>query len=109
MKQKKIPMRKSLVSGENFPKKELLRIAFTKEGEISIDPTGKAHGHGAYIALSNQEAALAKKKRSFDRAFSAKIDESFYDELIVYVEHQVARKALADATYSADLAPDYDD
>ena len=108
MKQKKIPMRKSLVSGEQFPKKQLLRVVYTKAGEISIDPNGKANGRGAYIALQNREALMAKKKRVFDRAFSAKIADAFYDELIAYVEHQVARKALLEATYSAEQAPDYD-
>ena len=108
MKQKKIPLRKSLVSGKQFPKRDLLRIAFTKEGQISIDPTGKAHGRGAYIALLNEEAQLAKKKRVFDRAFQTLVSESFYDELIAYVEHQVARRELAQTVYSADLAPDYD-
>lgn len=108
MKQKKIPMRKSLVSNEQFPKRDLLRIAFNKAGEISIDPTGKAHGRGAYIALLNEEAVAAKKKRVFDRVFQSKIADEFYDELIVYVEHQVARRQLQQATYSADALPDYD-
>ena len=108
MKQKKTPMRKSLVSNEQFPKKDLLRIAYNKEGEISIDPSGKAHGRGAYIAILNKEAREAKKKRVFDRAFQTKIADEFYDELITYVEHLVARRELGSATYSADLAPDYD-
>ena len=108
MKQKKIPMRKSLVSNQQFPKRDLLRIAFNKEGQVSIDPTGKGHGRGAYIALLNEEAQLAKKKRVFDRTFQTKIADEFYDELITYVEHQVARRELQTATYSADLAPDYD-
>ena len=73
MKQKKTPMRKSLVSNEQFPKKDLLRIAYNKEGEISIDPSGKAHGRGAYIAILNKEAREAKKKRVFDRAFKLKL------------------------------------
>ena len=88
MKQKKTPMRKSLVSNEQFPKKDLLRIA--------------------YIAILNKEAREAKKKRVFDRAFQTKIADEFYDELITYVEHLVARRELESATYSADLAPDYD-
>ncbi|MCL2681501.1 MAG: YlxR family protein [Streptococcaceae bacterium] len=108
MKEKKIPMRKSVVSGEQIAKRELLRIAYNKAGAISIDATGKAHGRGAYIALSNEEAQMAKKKRVFNRVFSAEIDATFYDELIDYVEHQVARKSLAETTYTADLAPDYD-
>ncbi len=101
-------MRKSVVSGDQFPKRDLLRIAYTKEGEISIDPVGKAHGRGAYLALLNSEAELAKKKRVFDRAFQTKISDSFYDELIEYVAHQVARRELSQTTYSAEVLPDYD-
>lgn len=41
VKQRKIPMRKDIVSGEMMPKKELVRIVKNKENEISIDPTGK--------------------------------------------------------------------
>ena len=61
-----------------------------------------------YIAILNKEAREAKKKRVFDRAFQTKIADEFYDELITYVEHLVARRELESATYSADLAPDYD-
>ncbi|GFH41364.1 RNase P modulator RnpM [Lactococcus insecticola] len=106
VKTKKIPLRKSVVSNEQFPKKSLLRIAFNKAGDISIDPTGKAAGRGAYIALKNDEAKLAKKKRIFDRVFQTQIADSFYDELIVYVEHVIEREKLADITYSIDDAPD---
>lgn len=37
---------------------------------------------------------MAKKKRTFDRVFETKLDDSFYDELIAYVDHQAARKEL---------------
>ncbi|WEV61030.1 YlxR family protein [Streptococcaceae bacterium ESL0729] len=94
MKTRKQPMRKSVVSNEQFPKKDLLRIAFDKEGNISIDPTGKAHGRGAYLALSNEEAAMAKKKRVFDRVFQTNLSDDFYEELIKYVDHRVARRDL---------------
>ncbi|WEV45519.1 YlxR family protein [Streptococcaceae bacterium ESL0687] len=94
MKTRKVPMRKSVVSNEQFPKKDLLRIAFDKEGNISIDPTGKAHGRGAYLALSNEEAAMAKKKRVFDRVFQTSLSDDFYEELIKYVDHRVARRDL---------------
>lgn len=51
MKQRKIPLRKSVVSGEMKPKKEMVRITRSKEGEVSIDPTGKMPGRGAYVSL----------------------------------------------------------
>jgi len=47
MQKRKIPMRKCVVSGEMKPKKEMVRIVRNKEGEVSIDPTGKKNGRGA--------------------------------------------------------------
>lgn len=91
---KKIPLRKSLVSGEIIDKRDLLRIVKNKEGQIFIDPTGKQNGRGAYIKLDNQEALLAKKKQVFNRSFSMEVPESFYDEVIAYVDHKVKRREL---------------
>lgn len=93
-KVKKIPLRKSLVSGEIIDKRELLRIVKTKDGQVFIDPTGKQNGRGAYIKLDNQEALMAKKKQVFNRSFSMDIPESFYDDLIAYVDHKVKRREL---------------
>ncbi|EHI68818.1 RNase P modulator RnpM [Streptococcus ictaluri] len=93
-KVKKIPLRKSIVSGEIIDKRDLLRIVKNKEGHIFIDPTGKQNGRGAYIKLDNEEAIMAKKKQVFNRSFSMDIPESFYDELIAYVDHKVKRREL---------------
>ncbi|HEP1458764.1 TPA: YlxR family protein [Streptococcus pyogenes] len=93
-KVKKIPLRKSLVSGEIIAKRDLLRIVKTKDGQVFIDPTGKKNGRGAYIKLDNQEALMAKKKQVFNRSFSMDIPESFYDDLIAYVDHKIKRREL---------------
>ena len=93
-KVKKIPLRKSLVSGEIIDKRDLLRIVKTKDGQVFIDQTGKQNGRGAYIKLDNQEALMAKKKQVFNRSFSMDIPESFYDDLIAYVDHKVKRREL---------------
>lgn len=93
-KARKIPLRKSVVSNEVIDKRDLLRIVRNKEGQIAIDPTGKANGRGAYIKLDNEEALLAKKKQVFNRAFGQEVDEAFYDELIAYVDHKVKRREL---------------
>ena len=60
-KTRKIPLRKSVVSGEIIDKRDLLRIVKTKDGEIFIDPTGKKNGRGAYIKLDNEEALKLKR------------------------------------------------
>ena len=94
MRTKKIPLRKSVVSNEVIDKRDLLRIVKNKEGEVFIDPTGKANGRGAYIKLDNAEALEAKKKKVFNRSFNMEVEENFYDELIAYVEHKVKRREL---------------
>ncbi|RRA79688.1 DUF448 domain-containing protein, partial [Streptococcus agalactiae] len=40
-KTKKIPLRKSVVSGEVIDKRDLLRIVKNKEGQDFLDHTGK--------------------------------------------------------------------
>ena len=44
MKTKKIPMRMCVGCGEMKPKKELIRVLRTPEGEFLLDTTGKKAG-----------------------------------------------------------------
>lgn len=94
MRQRKIPMRKDIVTGEMAPKKELVRVVRDKENNVSLDPTGKKSGRGAYISVDVKIAEKAKKARTFDKAFETKVADEFYDELIEYVDHQQARREL---------------
>ncbi|EOY2611460.1 YlxR family protein [Enterococcus hirae] len=94
MKQRKIPLRKSVVSGEMKPKKEMIRITRSKEGEVSIDPTGKMPGRGAYVSLEPVEVQQAWDKKILDRALETTLTDEFYQELLDYVTHQKARKEL---------------
>ena len=59
---KKIPLRKCVATGEQCPKKELIRIVKNKENEVFIDYTGKQNGRGAYLKKSKEAIELAKKK-----------------------------------------------
>ena len=46
MKVKKIPMRSCIVTHEKLPKKELIRVLRTPEGNIIIDESGNSNGRG---------------------------------------------------------------
>ncbi len=46
---KKVPLRKCVATGEQLPKKELIRVVKNKEGQVFVDPTGKMNGRGAYL------------------------------------------------------------
>lgn len=61
MKKRKVPMRKDIVTGEMAPKKDLVRIVRDKDNNVSVDPTGKKSGRGAYISLDVKVAQQAKK------------------------------------------------
>lgn len=78
---RKIPMRKCVVSQERFPKKELIRIVRTPEGNVVIDETGKRNGHGAYIQRSLETVAKARKNKALDRALETTVDEEVYAAL----------------------------
>ena len=78
MKPKKIPMRICLGCGEMKPKKELIRVVKSPDGEISLDFTGKKSGRGAYICHSGECLEKARKSRRLEKSFSCRIDESIY-------------------------------
>ena len=94
MKQRKIPLRKSVVSGEMKPKKEMVRITRSKEGEVSIDPTGKMPGRGAYVSLEPEEVRQAWDKKILDRVLETTLTDEFYQELLDYETNKKARKEL---------------
>ena len=81
MQQKKIPMRMCLGCNEMKPKKELIRVVKSPEGEISLDFTGKKSGRGAYICRSVECFNKARKGRRLEKAFSCKIDAGVYDAM----------------------------
>lgn len=74
-------MRKCLASGESVPKKYLLRIVRTPEGEVKVDTTGKLNGKGAYLKKSLEALEIAKKKNLLSRALEVNVDEEVYKEI----------------------------
>jgi predicted RNA-binding protein YlxR (DUF448 family) len=85
---KKIPLRKCVVTGEMKPKKELIRVVRSKEGEVSVDPTGKKNGRGAYLTLDKDVILNAKKRNSLANQLQAQIDDQIFDELLELAEKE---------------------
>ena len=75
MKQKKIPLRRCNGCNEMKPKKELVRVVRSPEGEVSLDLTGRKPGRGAYVCRS----AKAIKSHRFEREFNCEIPQEVYD------------------------------
>lgn len=81
MKTKKTPMRMCLGCNEMKPKKELVRVVKSAEGEVSLDLTGKKSGRGAYICKDIACFNSARKARKFEKCFSCKIDDSVFEAM----------------------------
>jgi len=79
---KKVPLRKCVATQEQLPKKELIRIVRTKEGQVLIDESGKVNGRGAYLKRDKEAIELARKKNSLGRALEVTIPAELYDELL---------------------------
>lgn len=84
--QKKIPMRQCLGCREMKPKRELIRVVRSPEGEISLDFRGKAPGRGAYLCKNSGCLEKAIKGKALERAFSAMIPEEVYEKLLREME-----------------------
>ena len=81
MQKKKIPMRQCVGCREMKPKRELLRVVRSPEGEIALHFRGRNPGRGAYVCPDAACLARAKKSRALERAFGIPVPDEVYDEL----------------------------
>lgn len=78
---KNLPTRTCIGCNEIKLKKDLIRIVKSKEGQISIDRTGKANGRGAYICDNIDCLEKAIKSKRLERSFETKIESEIYEKL----------------------------
>ena len=87
MKQKKIPMRSCVVTGEKLPKRELLRIVRTTDGTVVCDLSGKINGRGAYIKKDVDVLEKAKKTKILEKRLECTISDETYE----YVKNEIEK------------------
>lgn len=88
MQKRKIPMRQCLGCRTMFPKRELIRVVRSPEGELSLDFKGKAPGRGAYLCPNPECLKKARKARAIERAFSVSVPEEVYEALEKRMEEE---------------------
>ena len=86
MKTKKIPLRTCIVTKEKLPKRELLRIVRTPEGNIIIDESGKANGRGAYLKKDLLVFEKAKQTKALNRQLEVEVPGQIFEDLKKYVK-----------------------
>lgn len=79
---RKVPMRMCIGCRERRPKRELVRVVRSPEGQVTLDPSGKASGRGAYVCADNP-ACLTRAVRShaLERALEHPVEEAVYEAL----------------------------
>jgi predicted RNA-binding protein YlxR (DUF448 family) len=80
-KVRKVPLRQCLGCNEHKPKKELIRVVRTPEGETVLDLVGKKSGRGAYICPKSSCFKKARKSKRIENVLECKISEELYDEM----------------------------
>ncbi|MBR7081491.1 MAG: YlxR family protein [Oscillospiraceae bacterium] len=78
-------MRQCTGCREMKPKRELIRVVKSPEGEISIDFKGKKPGRGAYICPDGECLKRAIKSRALERIFSTQIPKEIYADLEIQI------------------------
>ena len=91
-KPRKIPMRLCVGCREMKPKMELIRVVRSPEGEVSLDPTGKKAGRGAYCCYQAECLRRALKQRQLDRALETKLTEVANEALLQTMQELLAAK-----------------
>ena len=85
-KVKKVPLRRCTGCGQSFPKKELLRVVRTPEGNVVLDFTGKVGGRGAYVC---KKTDCFKKARKANR-LRTNLECDIPEELLLALEEEVS-------------------
>lgn len=85
---KKIPQRMCTGCNTMKPKKELIRIVRNKEGEVSVDFTGKKPGRGAYICKDIDCLKKAFKTKRLSKNLEVAISEDIYNKLKEEIENE---------------------
>lgn len=83
---KKQPLRQCTGCGEMKPKRELVRVVKTPEGNVMLDRSGKANGRGAYICHNTECYKKAVKAKRLERAFSMAIPAGVSEQIIKELE-----------------------
>lgn len=83
---KKMPERTCVVTKEKTLKKDLLRVVRDKEGNVSVDLTGKANGRGAYLKKDAEVIKKAQTTKILDRILEVNIPDTIYEEMLNLVD-----------------------
>src|ERR1035437_7403680 len=83
---KHLPERTCVACRTSRPKRHLVRVVRTTEGNVEVDRTGRTAGRGAYLCPAQECWRLAKTRKSLDQALSVAVTADAWAMLEEYAE-----------------------
>lgn len=83
-KKKRVPQRTCVACRALRPKRELVRIVRSPEGDVAVDETGKRSGRGAYLCPAPACWETALSKGLLNRALRTNLTEEMRARLRDY-------------------------
>ncbi len=81
VKKRKVPMRMCIGCREMKPKRDMIRVVRSQEGEVSVDTTSKLPGRGAYLCDNPACFEKAVKAKMLNKALDANVSEEVIAQL----------------------------
>ncbi len=79
------PVRTCVGCRQEAGKPALIRLVRGPDGAIRPDPTGRAHGRGAYLHPDAACFAAARSRRALERSLKGDVPASLWEELAAVV------------------------
>ncbi len=76
-----IPKRRCVGCGAMADKRLMYRVARLPDGALTLDPSGKMGGRGAYMCRNPECLKKASKCRGLERSFKVQIPQDIYESL----------------------------
>ncbi len=92
---KHIPRRTCVGCREVLPKRALIRIVNSPEG-VRVDPTGKAHGRGAYLH-DKRVCWMRAMKGSLGHALKTELTDQERQDLLAYMQENIPDESADEA------------
>ncbi|MDI3530899.1 MAG: uncharacterized protein PWP60_748 [Candidatus Atribacteria bacterium] len=92
-KKRRIPLRMCVGCRERKPKKELIRIVKTPQGELLVDDTGKKAGRGAYVC-PKPECVAGINLKGISQALKTECSQKEFQTLIENLKKHLLTNSL---------------
>ena len=92
-KPRHVPERKCVACGQRFAKRGLHRVVRTPDGLVSVDPSGKLAGRGAYLCGSPNCWERGVSKAALDRSLGVSLSDENRNDIMFYYQQAVAEQS----------------